>query len=209
MSGGAGGGGKATAAGAQANGGQAQANLPSWFPRLQLPFWRANSGLTSVGTPTPAMTPPPDAGEGAFSPGSLRGRTITLSSTPPASRRSSPAPGLGAAGRKGSKRGRGGKGVSRQGTPLLEVVDAMGKSGPSAGGTERDPSSVAAAAEPATEPTSGPGGGGSGQPGEEGALVEVPSLDDALSSSRRAGDPASTRKRSPRGGRASTGGSIE
>ena len=104
-----------------------------------LPFLREDTA-----TPPPTMTPPP-GGDGTATPGmvgspvSLRGRTNTLSSTPSASRRSSPAPssgvpgapGSGTTGRKGSKRGPRGGRIGRQGTPLLEIVEGLRGDAPS------------------------------------------------------------------------------
>jgi hypothetical protein len=190
-------GGSTSSAAAQAN---AQPRiLKSWLERLRMPFVRGriDSNLTSVDTP-PTLTPPPDGGDASFSPGSLRGRTITLSSTPSASRRSSPAPGTGTAGRKGSRRNRGGK-VSRQGTPLLEIVEGIGRSGSSSGVVDPEPPTVTA------EPAEYGAGSGDGS-----ALVEVPSLDTgALLSPGRAGELGTARRRGGKGRRGSAGGSFE
>jgi hypothetical protein len=164
-----------------------------------MPFVRGriDSNLTSVDTP-PTLTPPPDGGDAPFSPGSLRGRTITLSSTPSASRRSSPAPGTGTGGRKGSKRNRGGK-LSRQGTPLLEIVEGIGRSGSSSGVVDPEPPTVTA------EPAEYGSGSGDGT-----ALVEVSPLGSGASLTPGiAGELGTARRRGGKGRRGSAGGSLE
>ncbi|KIM28260.1 hypothetical protein M408DRAFT_329602 [Serendipita vermifera MAFF 305830] len=152
------------------------AGKSSFLAKIRIPFWRENSSVDTPG----AITPPPlgvgDGGTstpgGLGSPGALRGRTNTLSSTPSASRRSSPAPGVGGTtGRKGSKRNRGAGKISRQGTPLLEIVE----------GLRGDGSQILDRA--------GDGGGAltaePGQSGDDGRLIEVPSLGEEGSPYRR------------------------
>lgn len=148
------------------------AGKSSFLAKIRIPFWRENSTVDTPG----AITPPPlgvgDGGTatpgGLGSPGALRGRTNTLSSTPSASRRSSPAPGVGGTtGRKGSKRNRGAGKISRQGTPLLEIVE----------GLRGDGSQILDRA--------GEGGALTAEPGEDGRLIEVPSLGEDGSPYRR------------------------
>ncbi|CAG8746112.1 13900_t:CDS:2, partial [Acaulospora colombiana] len=105
--------------------------------RIRHPFGGGVTPPSVYDTPramTPVLTPggvdTPTAEGAAFgglggSPGSMRGRTN--SNTPTGSRRSSPAP-PGSLGKKGSKRRPGGK-LSRQSTPLLEIVEVLGASG--------------------------------------------------------------------------------
>jgi hypothetical protein len=89
--------------------------------RLRHPFGRTPSD-TAFGVGTPGVETPTARAEVPFpNQGMMRGRTST--NTPSGSRKSSPAPG--SLGKKGSKRGAKGR-ISRQGTPLLEIVEALG-----------------------------------------------------------------------------------
>lgn len=105
-----------------------------FLTKLKSPFGGDSADVSlapTPGTETPTGEPVPNtigsaSGTGT---GTLRGRTISSAgTTPSSSRRSSPGPNsLGSLGKKSSKR-KGGK-ISRQGTPLLEIVENLGATG--------------------------------------------------------------------------------
>lgn len=126
----------------------------------------------AFGTPRGAETPlsgefmgssgSPTAG----TPGTLRGR-LSSGSTPSGSRRSSPAPGgttgsaggasptgsvgpSGTLGKRGSRRRQGAR-ISRQGTPLLEIVESIRADGVSVGGQSTTDSTSTFTTEPGTD----------------------------------------------------------
>lgn len=139
--------------------------------RLKYPFGFGTSVESSVSsTPAGVDTPNTEAPHGSSqygfpstaggvgpsplgSGGSVRGRTS--STTPSGSRKSSPAP-PGSIGKKGSKRRAGGK-ISRQGTPLLEIVEVMGATS-GAGKGDRTGGMLVTATETTSPVSTGSGG---------------------------------------------------
>lgn len=132
----------------------------SLLDRLRNPFGRSLSD-TPFATGTPGVDTPTASPDSPLpNQGTLRGRGST--NTPSGSRRSSPAPG--SLGKRGSKRGGRGR-ISRQGTPLLEIVEVLGGGTPNAG-------SGSGTGDVSVVDTGASGGMGA----DPTALVEVPSL---------------------------------
>lgn len=138
--------------------GQGDSRLASSRPKSILDRLKHPFGPSPSETPftvgTPGVDTPIGLTEMPFptQPGTVRGRAST--NTPSGSRRSSPAPG--SLGKKGSRRGAKGR-ISRQGTPLLEIVEVLGANNASASGVDTASESQEIAVDTS-------------------ALVEVPSL---------------------------------
>ncbi|KAG8842341.1 hypothetical protein FRC20_004499 [Serendipita sp. 405] len=137
----------------------------------------ATGGGGGVDTPVFGESPG-GGGNVTYSPGSARGRG--LSSTPSGSRKSSPAPVGASIGKKGSRRRAGAK-LSRQGTPLLEIVEGIntstggGTPGGSGSGENAFSSSVEMRRQDSVGDPSGSNRGDVSMDGE-GGVFEIPLL---------------------------------